>query len=226
MKSPLDVALSYIAAGVPVFPCRAADETSDKYDPDTGEFLSYKAKTPLLSNGFKGASLSDRIARILFGERHPNAMVGAPTGEQMGAWVLDVDVHRDDAGNVIDGYKTLAALEAKHGPLPRTAVAKTAGGGEHHYFRYVPGVRNRSSLGTGLDVRGSGGYVIVPGSRLADGGRYEWVDHDGAGLPPLPAAPEWLLKLVLPPTAPATAEPQRPAYQLSLIHISEPTRPY
>jgi hypothetical protein len=203
MTTPLDVALSYIAAGVPVFPCRAADVTSDKYDPDTGEFLPYKAKTPLLSNGFKGASASERIARVLFGERHPTAMVGAPTGEQMGAWVLDVDVHSDDAGNVINGYETLAALEAEHGALPREAVAKTAGGGEHHYFRYVPGIRNRSGLGPGLDVRGAGGYVIVPGSQLADGGRYEWIGHDGEGLPDLPAAPDWLLRLVLPPTTPA-----------------------
>lgn len=198
----LSLALSYAAAGIPVFPCRAADEVTDDYDPETGEIIVLKAKSPHTSNGFKGATKSERIIRILWGDRHPGAVVGAPTGEQMGAWVLDVDVHKDDDGNVINGYETIAALEDIHGDLPRTAVAKTAGGGEHHYFRYTPGVRNRGKLGPGLDVRGAGGYVVMPGSVLADGNAYHWLDHDGDGLPELPPAPQWLLDLVCPP-APA-----------------------
>lgn len=198
--TPLKTAMSYVAAGLPVFPCRSADEVSNDYDSETGEFIIYKAKTPLVGNGFKGATKNERIVNILFGERHPTALIGAPTGEQMGAWVLDVDVHKDDDGKVINGYETIAALEDKHGELPRTAVAKTAGGGEHHYFRYVPGVRNRGRLGAGLDVRGSGGYVIMPGSVLANGQGYHWLDWDGDGLPPLPDAPAWLLDLVCPPT--------------------------
>lgn len=193
----LSLALSYAAAGIAVFPCRSAPE--EIADNDTGEIVTLKPKTPHTSNGFKGATKSERIIRILWGERHPGAVVGAPTGEQMGAWVLDVDVHKDDDGNVINGYETLATLEDIHGDLPRTAVAKTAGGGEHHYFRYTPGVRNRGKLGPGLDVRGAGGYVVMPGSVLADGNAYHWLDHDGDGLPDLPPAPQWLLDLVCPP---------------------------
>lgn len=206
VTTPLSLALSYMRAGVPVFPCRAAPEYTGEYDNETGEEIIIKEKTPLLSNGFKGATKNERIVRILFGERHPDAMVGIPTGEQLGAWVLDVDVHKDDDGNVINGYETIAALEDIHSPLPRTAVAKTAGGGEHHYFKYVPGVRNRGRLGVGLDVRGSGGYVIAPGSVLANGNTYHWLDHLADGLPELPDAPDWLLDLVL-PQAPATYVP-------------------
>lgn len=198
MKS-LDLALSYIASDIPVFPCREADEETGRIDPETGEVEILKAKTPRVSNGFKGATTNERIVRILFGERHPTSMVGIPTGEQLGAWVLDVDVHKDDDGNVINGYVALEALEAKHGPLPETATAKTAGGGEHRYFRYVPGVRNRGKLGDGLDVRGSGGYVIAPGSVTAEGKEYIWLDHEDPGLPPIADAPSWLLELVLPP---------------------------
>lgn len=197
--TPLELALSYSRKNVPVFPCRSEDEQTDQYDAETGEFITLKAKTPLTGNGFKAATKNERIINILFGERHPTAMVGAPTGESMGAWVLDIDVHKDDDGNVVNGYETMAALEDKHGSLPRTAVAKTAGGGEHHYFRYAPGVRNRGHLGAGLDVRGVGGYVVMPGSVLADGKGYHWLDWDGDGLPPLPDAPGWLLDLVLPP---------------------------
>lgn len=202
--TPLKTALSYAAAGIPVFPCRHADERTDTYD-ENGVEIVLKAKTPLTGNGFKSATKSERIINILFGERHPEALIGAPTGEQMGAWVLDIDVHKDDDGNVINGYETMAILEDQNGPLPRTAVAKTAGGGEHHYFRYVPGVRNRGRLGAGLDVRGMGGYVVMPGSRLETGAEYVWLDWEGEGLPPLPDAPQWLLDLVLPQQQPAGA---------------------
>lgn len=196
MQQPLNLALSYAAAGIPVFPCRAGDE----YDPQTNETL--KAKTPRLSNGFKGASTTPRIIHARW-TQHPDSMVGAPTGEQMGAWVLDVDVHKDDDGKVINGYETLAALEDKYEPLPRQAIARTAGGGEHHYFKFVPGVRNRGNLGAGLDIRGAGGYVVLPGSVTADGTFYEWLDHDGDGLPEIPDAPQWLLDFVLPKPSPA-----------------------
>lgn len=197
-QSPRDLALSYVAAGLPVFPCRSADEVTDNFDPETGEIVVYKAKTPLISNGFKGASKNVRNTGILW-DRNPTAMVGIPTGEQIGAWVLDVDVHKDDDGNVINGFETLAGLEEKYGPLPETARARTAGGGEHRYFNHVPGVRNRGKLGVGLDVRGSGGFVIAPGSVTAEGNKYVWLDYDSEGLPPLADAPEWLLNLVLPP---------------------------
>ncbi|MBY5553737.1 bifunctional DNA primase/polymerase [Rhizobium leguminosarum] len=209
-KSPKDLALSYAGAGVPCFPCRSADEVTDRYDPETGEFEVLKAKTPLVSSGFKGASKNLRVTGILW-DRNPTAMVGIPTGEQLGAWVLDVDVHKDEGGNIINGYETLAALEDKHGPLPMTATARTAGGGEHRYFKYAPGVRNRGKLGHGLDVRGIGGYVIAPGSVTAEGKEYVWLDYDGEGLPPLADAPDWLLKLVLPP--PTTHVPSNYSYQ-------------
>lgn len=193
----VSLALSYAASGIPVFPCRAADEVTDQYDYETGEVIVYKAKTPLISNGFKGATKKTRLIDILW-ERNPGAMIGIPTGEQIGAWVLDVDVHKAEDGSIVNGYEALEALEAKHGALPATATAKTAGGGEHRYFKHVPGVRNRGKLGAGLDVRGSGGYVIAPGSATADGREYTWLDYDGAGLPPLADAPDWLLELVLP----------------------------
>lgn len=203
MTTPKELALSYIASGISVFPCRSADEPTDTYD-ENGAEIVLKAKTPLVSSGFKGATKNLRVTGILW-DRNPTAMVGIPTGEQLGAWVLDVDVHKDDEGNIINGYETLAALEAKFEALPPTASAKTAGGGTHYYFNYVPGVRNRGALGVGLDVRGSGGYVIGPGSVTAEGKEYVWLDYEGEGLPPLADAPQWLLDLVLPSKPQATS---------------------
>jgi hypothetical protein len=49
--------------------------------------------------------------------------------------------------------------------LPETYTVETAGGGRHAYLQYVEGVRNSESrLAEDVDVRGEGGYVIVPPS--------------------------------------------------------------
>lgn len=188
---PLDIALSYTARGWPCFPCRHKDEEATdrvtgqtKYDPETGEVEILKVKTPITDSGFKAATRFEHIIRRWWFD-NPDAMIGIPTGEKIGAWVLDVDPRHD-------GHLTLEALEEEHEPLPATLSATTAGGGKHYYFKFTEGVRNRGNFGPGLDVRGVGGFVIAPGSVTAAGGRYEW-DND---LEPA-VAPDWLLSLVV-----------------------------
>lgn len=49
----------------------------------------------------------------------------------------------------------------------------------HFFFEYPHGVEIRNSagkLGPGLDVRGEGGYVLLPPSVHATSRRYEWED--------------------------------------------------
>ncbi|MEZ0212459.1 MAG: bifunctional DNA primase/polymerase [Xanthobacteraceae bacterium] len=199
----LDLALEYVARGWPVFPCR--ERAEDVPDPHTGELELLNVKTPYVSNGFRGASVTDRVVRRYWAD-HPEAMVGVPTGAKIGAWVLDIDVKVG-----VDGYETLAALEAEHGPLPATAVATTAGGGKHFYWRHVDGIRNRAKLGPGIDVRGEGGYVVAPGSIMADGRAYFWVDDNTE----IADAPQWLLDHLLKPqgAAPAARDATRTTYQ-------------
>ncbi len=103
--------------------------------------------------------------------------------------MLDVDARGGEA-------ESLRALEGAHGALPPTTRSRTGGGGVHVYFRYparTPGVeevRNSASrVGPGLDVRGEGGYVLVPPSRTI--GAYEWTKRT----PPAPP-PGWLLELM------------------------------
>jgi hypothetical protein len=147
----LKAALAYARRGVPVFPCEPA------------------AKRPLTRNGHWDATRDPRaIGR--WWRRWPSANVGVPTGRESGVVVLDVD---PDAG----GSESLAKLERACGPVPTTATARTGGGGIHHFFRYPRGKEIRNSaglLGLGLDVRGEGGYVVVPPSRTQ--GPYRWVD--------------------------------------------------
>lgn len=204
--APLDVALSYISKSWPVFPCRSGDEEAvdrvtgqTKYDPETGEVEVLKVKTPITDNGFKAATRFAHIIRRWW-QDNPTAMVGVPTGERIGAWVLDIDPRHD-------GHNTLVALEQEYEPLPSTLTATTASGGKHYYFRHVQGVRNRGNLGPGIDVRGDGGYVIAPGSVTAAGGKYEW-DND---LSPQPA-PQWLLDLVVRREQPTTHQPSGTAH--------------
>ena len=159
----LRAALSYARRGVPVFPCEPG------------------GKRPLTPNGFWDATADVRRVRAWWG-RWPGANVGVPTGKASGLLVLDVD-ERDG------GPRSLAALERGHGPLPKTAMSRTGGGGVHVFFAYPAGEEVRNSagvLGPGLDVRGEGGYVVVPPSRTR--GAYEWIDRS----PPAGAA--WLLE--------------------------------
>jgi hypothetical protein len=158
----LGAALAYARRGIPVFPCEPG------------------GKAPLTYNGFWDASTDPRRITAWW-SRWPAANVGVPTGERSGLLVLDVDP-RDG------GAEGLAALERAGGPLPETAKSRTGGGGTHVFFAYPAGEVVRSSagkLGPGLDVRGEGGYVVVPPSRTQ--GAYVWLDRS-----PL-ADPAWLL---------------------------------
>jgi hypothetical protein len=159
----LKAALAYARRGIPVFPC------------ETG------GKAPLTYSGFWDATTDSRRIEAWWG-RWPDANVGVPTGERSGLLVLDVDPRGG-------GPRSLAELGRTGGPLPETAKARTGGGGVHVFFRYPTGeeVRNNAGrLGPGLDVRGKGGYVVVPPSRTQSA--YEWLDR----MPP--ADPTWLLE--------------------------------
>jgi DNA-binding transcriptional ArsR family regulator len=99
------------------------------------------------------------------------------------------------------GYDSLAELHEEGHELPLTASIKTGGGGVHHYLR-CPGegveIRNSAGkVGPGLDIRGEGGYVIVPPS--ATEGPYE-VLHKR----PPAKTPEWLIERLTPESNVAT----------------------
>jgi hypothetical protein len=180
----LRAALDYAARGWPVFPC----------DPD---------KRPLVKNGFYDATTDESVIRGWW-SRRPNAMIGLPTGQASGLWALDLG---HDEAKGLDGTAALAAIERRHAPLPYTIRSWTPRGGMHVLFRWREGVRcSTSKVAPGIDVRGDGGYVVLPPSVRAVGAAYQW--EDPPGLFDLAEAPEWLLDLVR--GSPAAAEPPRP----------------
>jgi hypothetical protein len=114
--------------------------------------------------------------------------IGLVCGARSGVWVLDID---PDTG----GLDTLARLEQAHGPLPATWRSRTGTGGEHVFFAAKDdSVRNSASqVEQGLDVRGAGGYVVLPPTMHRAGRRYEWITPPGR-TPPA-SAPPWLASL-------------------------------
>ena len=92
-----------------------------------------------------------------------------------------------------------------------TRTVVTPSGGQHLYFRLPPEVDLRNTaghLGRHIDTRGTGGYVVGPGS-VINGRRYRLT----VDAPPLPI-PGWLLKELLPkpPVASPLVLPHSSAY--------------
>ena len=148
--------------GLPVFPC---DEN----------------KRPMTAHGFRDATRDAATIQRSFARA---AMIGIPTGEASGFFVLDLDCK-----NGAQGMEWLAAHEHR---LPQTRRHRTRSGGIHLLFTMPAGrtIRNSASkVGPGVDVRGTGGYIIAPPS---DG--YDVVDVSS-----IAEAPPWLLDLIDPP---------------------------
>jgi Bifunctional DNA primase/polymerase, N-terminal/Primase C terminal 1 (PriCT-1) len=107
-------------------------------------------KAPYTRRGFKDATTDPGRVSALW-SRYSGAKIGMRTGKVSGVFVVDVD--------------RLEALGELPQELPETFTIRTPSGGLHYYFTYVDGVTNKNGgLPAGIDVRGNGGYVIVPPS--------------------------------------------------------------
>lgn len=117
----------------------------------------------------------------------PNANFGVHTGDSYVVIDLDVKPHQNGVlefrrlceENGIDDF--LLELD--------TLIVRTPGGGYHLYFRVPFPCANKNYFPDGIDVRGAIGYVVGPGSELANG-HYEVIDPDA----PIADAPDWLLE--------------------------------
>ena len=175
-----DAALSYAYRGWPVFPCRAN-------------------KRPISAHGFKDATTDEAQIREWW-TAEPTAAIGYPTGSLV---VVDVD------GPV--GVASMNALRKRHG-WPTTLTSMSGRPGLHYWFRCpegekvanCSGLRGGRGLGKGIDVRGHGGYVLLPPSPHPTGRRYQWTTRvEPATLPP------WMLAKLRKPSPRPLAPPAR-----------------
>src|SRR3974390_2106670 len=164
-------ALELSAKGWAVFPCQP------------------RCKTPASARGCLDAVANDPHRINTWWGIFPNLNIGVATGVVSGFFVLDIDGDK--------GEGSLRELEHRHGKLPATIEAIT-GKGRHCYFCMGEhaDVRNSASqIAPGLDIRGSGGYVIAPPSVHPSGRAYCWsVDCARE----LAEAPDWLHTLIRP----------------------------
>ena len=177
--TPLQGALSYAARGWVVFPCHTITPTgcscgqADCHSP---------GKHPTTRTGLHAATSNRQQIRDWW-RRHPDANVAIRTGTESGLVVIDIDPDHH-------GMASLRALVDEHGQMPAGPRVRTGSGGWHLYYQH-PGQPIKNSAGThfgsGIDVRGDGGYVIAPPSHHQSGSTYDWHTLDL----PAPELPDW-----------------------------------
>lgn len=110
-----------------------------------------------------------------------NMNIGVVTGPISGIVVIDVEKGGDIS------------------QFPKTAMAKTGGGGWHLYYRYPANLarsimNSTRKLAPLTDVRATGGYCVLPPSIHSSGNSYEWIVAPEDGLTEIP--PELLERLI------------------------------
>jgi hypothetical protein len=169
----LQIAQAWADRGVPVLPIWSG------------------GKAPLTRHGVHDATTHAETLRRWWA-RWPDANVAIATGAP-GPDVLDVDVRGDQSG-----WSALRRLREARILPPGAPLAVTPSGGVHLYFRGT-NQRNGSLPDVHLDFRSTGGYVLVPPSKVTTetySGRYRW---ERAGAPT--AALDWraVTRLLRPP---------------------------
>ena len=167
----MTTALALAAQGFAVFPVHAGGP---------------KVKQPVEPFGWKKISTTDATAIDKLWRRNPSAGIAIDLAKA-GLIVIDADRHGQH-----DGVAAFGQLMADHGHDPDSGpIVATPNAGCHFYFRQWPNEalgNARGDLPAGIDVRGSGGYVVAPGTVLEDGRAYE-LHGDLSAIPTLPA---WL----------------------------------
>ena len=183
------LALKYAEMGFPVFPCN-----------------SFKA--PIVDHslgfvhGFKDATKDLKLI-VRTWHKYPDAGIGLKIPPDV--IVFDCDVEKNRNGEpliyrgkpVMLGLKSFETLVNKlqlSGIYQDTLITKTQSGGMHFYFLMPEGQTsfNHTHALEGLDLKGHGGYVILPNSQ-GQYGRYEFLNLTEIG--PIPdALLSWSLK--------------------------------
>lgn len=166
----LEQALQYAGRSWPVFPLSAS-------------------KVPLKgTHGHLDASTDPAALQALWQGR-PRANVGLATGRIV---VIDPDGR--------SALERLLAIGAAHGGWPMTLTAKTPRS-IHLYYRAPEGVEIRSynepratKGADGIDIKGAGGYVVLPPSRVKSNG--QWVEYAWLLQHPIAELPQWAVEWI------------------------------
>jgi hypothetical protein len=175
----LQTALSWAAEGFHIFPIIAG------------------TKNPAINGWPKEASREPEKIKA-WSDEFSNCNFGVVPGLS-GHFALDLDVKNP----VRNGIETIDFLEVTEGPLPATRMTLTPSGGVHLFLKgqmptFADSLERPGPLGPGVDERGGSvdgaglGYVLLPGSVLADGATYT-IHADSVR--EIAAAPDWIIAL-------------------------------
>lgn len=141
-----------------------------------------------LAHGANSGTTNPGVIRSWW-EKWPSANVGLCTGS--GIIAIDIDPRNG-------GDATWAALEDELGPFPRTAEARTGGGGRHLLAVRPDGVKARGSLGPGVEVQDEGKHIVVAPSLHPSGNTYTWKPGQALGEVDVAELPEaWKRRVFL-----------------------------
>lgn len=132
-------------------------------------------KKPATATGFKEATRDPAIIAQWW-DYNPEYNIGIATGGvNDGIFVIDLDENPEKG---VSGIKALGDYESSHGALPATIISQTPRGGRHLLFRSDSEVKCKTGIFPGVDIRGSGGYIVVPPS-VVNGKAYHWINAPG-----------------------------------------------
>lgn len=138
-----ELALEWAKQGVPVFPCS-------------------ELKNPLTPHGHHDATTDVDAVLELF-ERAGSAAVyiGAVMGKKSKLFAIDCDTYKE--GAVGETAKQYENYLRRNGLLDETRTHRTVSGGVH-YIYYSDSAWPNCKPAAGVEVKGEGGYIIVPPS--------------------------------------------------------------
>lgn len=147
-------------------------------------------KHPLLNDWANHAVKNPDTLKRLW-ETTPQSNVGVPMGKVNGLFALDIDGQ--------EGQTTLQRWIEEYGDFPATWQVMTGGGGMQLWYRVPEGIEIPNSvkkIGLNIDIRGTGGQSVAPGSLHPSGRRYEWAPGRAPDDLPPAAPPGWLVNKI------------------------------
>ena len=165
--SKLETALALAERGFHIFPCEP------------------NGKLPVIKDYPNRATRDEETIRRWFAGTDRNIGISTTKfGDNQALVVVDVD---NKGGK--NGDEKIFELELQGYELPASLEQSTPSGGRHIIYATAhPLKQGVNVLGTGLDIRSRGGYIVGPGSEI-DGKPYKQINGHGT----LASAPEWLV---------------------------------
>lgn len=128
------------------------------------------------------------------GKFHSRVNMGVVTGSCSGhLFVVDLDTHKNP-----DAAVWWQGIHDDHtgGILPECPTQTTGGGGKQYFFRAPVGWRAPTGKNSklGVDIRGEGGFAMLPPSLHQSGKNYQWDEGCAPWEVDPPVADEWLCR--------------------------------